>query len=143
VIGFLFGFSLASSFAAYRLLDEYKEASAALQASVEELQKSTEKARRYFTFDRRFLMFLQVSEHVRRIESVEKDLKALSNSSASKDELSRLRAEVKKIYDGLHIGEYILKACLLISDLLARISGPADICVGTPYVFILYFVPQH
>ena len=44
VIGFLFGFSLASSFAAYRLLDEYKQASAALQASVEELQRSTEQA---------------------------------------------------------------------------------------------------
>ena len=43
VIGFLFGFSLASSFAAYRLLDEYKQASAALQTSVEELQQSTEK----------------------------------------------------------------------------------------------------
>ncbi|KAF8478028.1 hypothetical protein DFH94DRAFT_694230 [Russula ochroleuca] len=77
VIGFLFGFSLASSFAAYRLLDEYKQASATLQASV--------------------------STHVRRIEAVEKDLKALTNSSASKDDLSRLRAEVKKIYDGLHI----------------------------------------
>ncbi|KAI0272932.1 hypothetical protein BGY98DRAFT_148197 [Russula aff. rugulosa BPL654] len=87
VIGFLFGFSLASSFAAYRLLDEYKLASATLQASVEELQQSTEK----------------VSAHVRRIEAVEKDLKALTNSSASKDDLSRLRAEVKKIYDGLHI----------------------------------------
>ncbi|KAH8989615.1 hypothetical protein EDB86DRAFT_2807800 [Lactarius hatsudake] len=87
VIGFLFGFSLASSFAAYRLLDEYKQASATLQASVEELQQSTEK----------------VSAHVRRIEAVEKDLKTLSNSSASKDDLSRLRAEIKKIYDGLHI----------------------------------------
>ncbi|KAH8998692.1 hypothetical protein EDB92DRAFT_1791287 [Lactarius akahatsu] len=87
VIGFLFGFSLASSFAAYRLLDEYKQASATLQASVEELQQSTEK----------------VSAHVRRIEAVEKDLKILSNSSASKDDLSRLRAEIKKIYDGLHI----------------------------------------
>ena len=43
VIGFLFGFSLASSFAAYRLLDEYKQASITLQASVEELQQSTEK----------------------------------------------------------------------------------------------------
>lgn len=43
VIGFLFGFSLASSFAAYRLLDEYKQASVTLQASVEELQQSTEK----------------------------------------------------------------------------------------------------
>ena len=68
-------------------------------------------------------MFLQVSEHVRRIESVEKDLKALSNSSASKDELSRLRAEVKKIYDGLHIGEYIFEGLsLVISDFFARIS---------------------
>ncbi|KAI9465612.1 hypothetical protein BJY52DRAFT_1202336 [Lactarius psammicola] len=72
VIGFLFGFSLASSFAAYRLLDEYKQASATLQASVEELQQSTEK----------------VSAHVRRIEA---------------DDLSRLRAEIKKIYAGLHI----------------------------------------
>jgi hypothetical protein len=50
VIGFLFGFSLASSFAAYRLLDEYKQASATLQASVEELQQSTEKARRCLYF---------------------------------------------------------------------------------------------
>jgi len=43
-MGFFFGFSLASAFAAYHLLDEYKAASAALQASVEELQASTEKA---------------------------------------------------------------------------------------------------
>ncbi|EIW81400.1 hypothetical protein CONPUDRAFT_73141 [Coniophora puteana RWD-64-598 SS2] len=87
IIGFLFGFSLASSFAAYSLLDEYKRASAALQASVEELQVSTEK----------------VSSHVRRIEAVEKDLKALSSGSASKEDLSRVRAELKKVYDGLHI----------------------------------------
>jgi hypothetical protein len=43
IVGFLFGFSLAASFAAYNLLDEYKAASAALQASVQELQQSTEK----------------------------------------------------------------------------------------------------
>jgi hypothetical protein len=59
------------------------------------------------TSNRCLLTFLQVSAHVRRIEAVEKDLKALTSSSASKDDLSRLRAEVKKIYDGLHIGEYI------------------------------------
>ncbi|KAH7915837.1 hypothetical protein BJ138DRAFT_1132411 [Hygrophoropsis aurantiaca] len=87
IIGFLFGFSLASAFAAYHLLDEYKRASAALQASVEELQASTEK----------------VSAHVRRIEAVEKDLKALSQNSAGKEDLSRVRAELKKLYDGLHI----------------------------------------
>lgn len=45
IVGFLLGFSLASSFAAYHLLEEYKQASAALQASVLELQASTEKAR--------------------------------------------------------------------------------------------------
>ncbi|KAF9013489.1 hypothetical protein BDQ17DRAFT_1343522 [Cyathus striatus] len=87
VVGFLFGFSLASSLAAYHLLEEYQQASAALQASVEELKLSTEK----------------VSAHVRRIEAVEKDLKALSDVSASKEDISRVRAEVKKLYDGLHI----------------------------------------
>jgi heme oxygenase len=60
-----------------------------------------------FTSNQSLFTFLQVSAHVRRIEAVEKDLKALTHSSASKDDLSRLRAEVKKIYDGLHIGEYI------------------------------------
>ncbi|KAF8208879.1 hypothetical protein K438DRAFT_1813053 [Mycena galopus ATCC 62051] len=87
LVGFLAGFSLAASIAAYNLLDEYQLASAALQASVEELKLSTEK----------------ISSHVRRIEAVEKDLKALGGTSASKDDLSRLRAEVKKIYDGLHV----------------------------------------
>ena len=43
--------------------------------------------------------------HVRRIEAVEKDLKAFAKVSASKDDLSRLRAEMKKIYDGLDVGE--------------------------------------
>ncbi|KAJ3515392.1 hypothetical protein NLJ89_g1800 [Agrocybe chaxingu] len=87
IVGFLFGFSLASSFAAYHLLEEYQQASAVLQASVEELKISTEK----------------VSAHVRRIEAVEKDLKALSDASASKEDISRVRAEVKKLYDGLHV----------------------------------------
>ncbi|EDR13801.1 uncharacterized protein LACBIDRAFT_244960 [Laccaria bicolor S238N-H82] len=87
IVGFLFGFSLASSFAAYHLLEEYQKASAALHESVEELKLSTEK----------------VSAHVRRIEAVEKDLKALSDASASKDDISRFRAEVKKLYDGLNV----------------------------------------
>ncbi|KAJ3524611.1 hypothetical protein NMY22_g10923 [Coprinellus aureogranulatus] len=87
IVGFLFGFSLASSLAAYHLLEEYQRASAALQASVDELKISTEK----------------VSSHVRRIEAVEKDLQALTQSSASKEEISKVRAEVKKLYDGLHV----------------------------------------
>ncbi|KAH9847892.1 hypothetical protein C2E23DRAFT_740637 [Lenzites betulinus] len=94
IVGFLFGFSLASSLAAYHLLEEYKLASAALQASVEELQTSTQK----------------VSAHVRRIEAVEKDLKALSETSASKEDVARVRAEVKKLYDGLHVEFLDLRA---------------------------------
>ncbi|KAJ3485533.1 hypothetical protein NLI96_g4903 [Meripilus lineatus] len=86
IVGFLFGFSLASSYAAYHLLDEYKLASAALQASVLELQESTQK----------------VSAHIRRIEAVEKDLKALRDASATKEDISRVRGEMKKLYDGLH-----------------------------------------
>lgn len=50
----------------------------------------------------------QVSAHVRRIEAVEKELKALSESSASKEDISRVRAEVKKLYDGLHVGKSTL-----------------------------------
>ncbi|KAH9480456.1 hypothetical protein JR316_0007056 [Psilocybe cubensis] len=94
IVGFLFGFSLASSFAAYHLLDEYQKASAALQASVEELKLSTEK----------------VTAHVRRIESVEKDLKALADASATKEDISRVRTEVKKLYDGLHVEFLDLRA---------------------------------
>jgi hypothetical protein len=48
----------------------------------------------------------QISAHVRRIEAVEKDLKALSQTSASKDDISRVRAETKKLLDGLHVGQY-------------------------------------
>jgi len=87
VIGFLLGFSLASSYAAYRLVDEYKQASAILQASVEELQATT----------------IKVSTHLKRIEAVEKDLKALSETTVAKDDFTKLRTEVKKLYDGLHI----------------------------------------
>jgi len=43
ILGFLLGFSIASSFAAYHLLEEYHQASSTLQASVEELKTSTEK----------------------------------------------------------------------------------------------------
>ena len=43
IIGFLAGFSVASGFAAYQLLEEYKVASAALQSSIEQLQANTQK----------------------------------------------------------------------------------------------------
>ena len=48
IVGFLLGFSLASSYTAYRLVDEYNQASAILQASVEELQATTIKAGSFY-----------------------------------------------------------------------------------------------
>lgn len=50
-------------------------------------------------------MVLQVSAHIRRIEAVEKDLKALRDASATKEDISRVRGEMKKLYDGLHVGK--------------------------------------
>lgn len=65
---------------------------------------------------------MQISAHVRRIETVEKDLKALSDASSSKADLSRLRAEVKKIYDGLHIGALLCCVALVTEPhLLAEV----------------------
>jgi len=104
VVGFLLGFSLASSYAAYRLVDEYKQASTILQASVEELQATTIKACGFYLSITPSHNSKQVSTHLKRIEAVEKDLKALSETTTAKDDFTKLRAEVKKLYDGLHIG---------------------------------------
>jgi hypothetical protein len=46
----------------------------------------------------------QVSAHLKRIEAVEKDLKAVNDTTVAKDDFTKLRVEVKKLYDGLHIG---------------------------------------
>jgi hypothetical protein len=146
-VGFLFGFSLAASFAAYHLLEEYKRASAALQTSIDELRIGTEKVRVVIDIQcTTFLHALQVSAHVRRIEAVEKDLKALSEASSTKDDISRVRTEMKKLYDGLHVGEFtnILRfQCVSLQILLIRIFGPAIACLGDPYVFLLHWRAQY
>lgn len=46
---------------------------------------------------------------------MEKDLKALAEGSAGKEDVSRLRAEMKKLYDGLHVGEW-LPSCITSSS---------------------------
>ena len=45
-----------------------------------------------------------MSAHIRRIEAVEKDLKALRDASASKEDIAKVRTEMKKLYEGLHVG---------------------------------------
>ena len=49
---------------------------------------------------------IQVSAHVRRIEAVEKNLKALAESTAGKEDVTKLRSEMKKLHDGLHVGQF-------------------------------------
>ncbi|KAI5452776.1 hypothetical protein NCC49_000522 [Naganishia albida] len=93
-IGTFFGFSLASAYASYYLLQEYKLASSLLQGSVEDLQDST----------------VKMSNHLQRIEAVEKELKRLSSTSAVKEDVTKLRAEMKQVYDGLHVEVLDLRA---------------------------------
>ena len=44
---------------------------------------------------------------------MEKELKALSESAATKEDFSRVRAEMKKLYDGLHVGESKSGFCMV------------------------------
>lgn len=61
-------------------------------------------------------------------------MKALSDASSSKEDISRVRAELKKLYDGLHVGKqpsvilYRLNG-FIFSD---RIFGLAHTRVGYP-----------
>ncbi|CCF51754.1 uncharacterized protein UHOR_03758 [Ustilago hordei] len=86
VLGFLFGFGIASAYGYYYLLKEYNAASNLMLASVEELQTSTEK----------------ITGHLQRLNKLEADLKSLSNQAASKAEYEKNRVEMKKIVDGIH-----------------------------------------
>lgn len=79
-----------------------------------------------------------MSAHVRRIEAVEKDLKALKDASASRDDISRIRAEVKKLYDGLHLGEPVYQLVLNMKVNVRRTFGSTDTCLGNTYVQINY-----
>lgn len=51
-----------------------------------------------------------MSTHLRRIEAVEKDLRHLEHSVAAKEDITKLRGEMKKIYDGLHVEVLDLRA---------------------------------
>ncbi|CAG8750325.1 9915_t:CDS:2, partial [Acaulospora morrowiae] len=77
----------------YYLLDEYHTASNLLLSSVEELQKTTAKVRDY----------------TQKIERVESELKALERSAATTEQIKELRAETRKLYDGLNLQQLELK----------------------------------
>ncbi len=86
VLGFLFGFGIASAYGYAYLLKEYNAASNLMLASVEELQSSTEK----------------ITTHLQRLNKLEADLKSLGSQAASKAEFEKNRLELKKIVDGIH-----------------------------------------
>ena len=94
LLGFFLGFSIASAYTSYYLLQEYKFASSLLQSSVEELQESTAK----------------MTNHLQRIQAVEKEVVRLNGATAVKEEVTKLRSEMKKLYDGVHVENLDLRA---------------------------------
>ncbi|KAG0280559.1 hypothetical protein BGZ96_001520 [Linnemannia gamsii] len=94
ILGFLIGATAAGGAGYYYLLEEYQTASNLLLSSVEDLQASTNKVRDY----------------AKKIESVEAELKALKAKTATVEQLTELKSEVKKVYDGLNIEHLELKS---------------------------------
>ncbi|CAO3637923.1 unnamed protein product [Mucor hiemalis] len=93
VIGFLLGVTAAGSAGYYYLLGEYNNASAALLISVQELQASTDK----------------VKDYARRIEAVDRDVAKLKETTATKKQLTDMKADFRKLYDTLNIEHLELK----------------------------------
>ncbi|WVR06732.1 hypothetical protein IAU60_003766 [Kwoniella sp. DSM 27419] len=94
ILGFFFGFSFASALSIYYLQQENKVASGLLLASVEELQQGTGK----------------ITSHLERLQAVEKEIAALRSGGAIKDDVTKVRGEMKKVYDGLHLELLDLRA---------------------------------
>ncbi|OAD01708.1 hypothetical protein MUCCIDRAFT_144714, partial [Mucor lusitanicus CBS 277.49] len=93
VIGFLLGVTAAGSAGYYYLLGEYNNASAALLLSVQELQASTDK----------------VKDYAKRIETVDRDVAKLKETTATKQQLADMKVDFRKLYDTLNIEHLELK----------------------------------
>lgn len=76
----LLGFSAATGLGIYYLQQDTKEAQGLLTSSVEELTRDTQR----------------ITTHLDRLQTTEKDLAALRKEAATKDDLIKLRAELKK-----------------------------------------------
>ncbi|TXT10773.1 hypothetical protein VHUM_02278 [Vanrija humicola] len=90
----LLGFSAATSLGVYYLQQDTKIAQGLLLASVDELSQGTER----------------ITSHLDRLQTVEKDLAALRAQSAASGDVAKVRAEMKKVYDGLHLELLDLRA---------------------------------
>ncbi len=76
------------------LLTEYQNASSLLLSSIEELQDSTSR----------------IAGYVKRIEDVENSLKKVQQSGASSKDITSLRQEMHKVYNGINVEQLDLKA---------------------------------
>ncbi|KAL1408775.1 hypothetical protein Q8F55_005588 [Vanrija albida] len=94
ILGFLLGFSAATSLGVYYLQQDTKIAQGLLLASVDELSQGTER----------------ITSHLDRLQTVEKDLAALRAQSAASGDVAKVRGEMKKVYDGLHLELLDLRA---------------------------------
>ncbi|RSH78475.1 uncharacterized protein EHS24_002200 [Apiotrichum porosum] len=90
----LLGFSAATALGVYYLQEDTKVATGLLLSSVEELQHGTQR----------------ITSHLDRLTAVEKDLNALRAAAAVKEDNAKVRAEMKKVYDGLNLELLDLRA---------------------------------
>lgn len=82
ITGFLLGTTLSGCVGWYYLLEQYRDASDLLLASVEDLQQSTGR----------------VTGYVRRIEDVEKRVGKIEDSGARREDLQGVRKELKQVF---------------------------------------------
>ncbi|KAJ3229584.1 hypothetical protein HDU78_008965 [Chytriomyces hyalinus] len=94
VLGFVVGASV-TGFAAYTsLVDQYRASSSAVLASIDSLQDAVKKLQR----------------HTQKMDTLEKDLKAVAAKSASNQSVESLRNELLKVTDEITIAHLELKA---------------------------------
>ncbi|KAH9447850.1 hypothetical protein MJO29_011157 [Puccinia striiformis f. sp. tritici] len=108
ILGFLTGLTVTGSYAYLHLFEEYQNACNILLLSVEELKAST----------------LKITNQVKRIEQVEKDLNRIESTTVTEDQIKKLKSELKKLVDRVEIEQLELKSNLthLETDLIASKS---------------------
>lgn len=105
ILGFLTGLTVTGSYAYLHLFEEYQNACNVLLLSVEELKAST----------------LKITNQVKRIEQVEKDLKRIESTSITDGQISKLKSELRKLIDQVQVEQLQLKSNLttLETDLVS------------------------
>ncbi|OMJ24136.1 hypothetical protein AYI70_g1788 [Smittium culicis] len=100
MFGFLLGATLSGGYGFYYLIEQYQSASSLILSSVNELEKTAN----------------TIQEYVRKIDSFETQLSSLQQTSATKAEIEKLRAEGRKLSD-IFTKDYLeVKAHLLVLE---------------------------